>query len=343
MEKLPSFNGEFAPVIYRNGGIDLVDQTKLPTKQLVLRITEVAEVARAIRQMRVRGAPAIGITASYGMVLAADNGDDIMHCADLLRATRPTAVNLAWAIDRMLGVFHKHESKAFPALRDELLSEALAIHSEDVSANQRMASYGAQLLPPEAKVLTICNTGALATGGYGTAYGVLRASHDQGRLGMVYVCETRPFLQGARLTAWELEKDDIPFRLIVDSAASYLMKEGKIDAVLAGADRIAQNGDTANKIGTYSLAVLANYHNVPLYIVAPSSTIDGSISSGNDIPIEERSDDEITVPFGMRIAPANTQTWNPAFDVTPSSLISAIITETGVHRPPYRLSDKEAE
>lgn len=342
MERLPSFNGEFAPVAYRDGGIDLLDQTKLPTQQFVLRITQVPGVAEAIRQMRVRGAPAIGITASYGMVLAADNGDDIILSAELLRATRPTAVNLTWAIERMLGVFRMHEAQPLPEVRDELLSEALRIHSEDVSANRCMGSHGAQLLPPAANVLTICNTGALASGGYGTAYGVLRVAHECGRLAMVYACETRPFLQGARLTAWELEKDEIPFRLIVDSAAAYLMKEGKIDAVLAGADRIAQNGDTANKIGTYSLAVLARHHGIPLYIVAPRSTIDGTISSGEDIPIEERSDEEITVPFGMRIAPVDTQTRNPAFDITPFSLIDAIITETGVHRPPYRLPGEQA-
>jgi methylthioribose-1-phosphate isomerase len=341
MERVPSFNGEFAPVSYRDGGIDLLDQTKLPAQVHVLRITKVSGVAEAIRHMRVRGAPAIGITAAYGIVLAADNGEEIISAAESLRATRPTAVNLTWAIERMLAVFRKHKDKPLPDLRAGLLTEASRIHAEDIGANRCMGRHGAELLPPGATVLTICNTGALATGGYGTAYGVLRTAHEQGRLDMVYACETRPFLQGARLTAWELRKDGIPFRLIVDSAAAYLMKGGRIDAVLAGADRIAQNGDSANKIGTYCLGVLAHHHGIPLYIVAPRSTIDGTIVNGEEIPIEERPGQEITAPFGMNIAPTDTPTWNPAFDVTPASLIAGIVTETGVHRPPYQLTGKK--
>lgn len=340
MDHLPKFNGEFAPVTYRDGGIDLLDQTGLPSDKVTLRIEQVSKVAEAIRQMRVRGAPAIGITASYGIVVAADNGEDIIASGECLRATRPTAVNLAWAIDRMIDVFHAHERQTLPDLRDELLKQARLIHTEDICANQSMGRKGAKLLPYSARVLTICNTGALATGGYGTAYGVLRAAHEQGRLDMVYACETRPLLQGARLTAWELKKDNIPFKLIVDSAASYLMNQGKVDAVLVGADRIAVNGDTANKIGTYALAVLAHYHDVPLYVVAPCSTIDNAMTSGAEIPIEQRADEEITAPFGAMIAPAGTQAWNPAFDVTPASLISAIVTETGVHWPPYQLTKK---
>ncbi|MEA3356669.1 MAG: S-methyl-5-thioribose-1-phosphate isomerase [Candidatus Bipolaricaulota bacterium] len=341
MERLPSFNGEFAPIAYRDGGIDLLDQTKLPGQVQMLRITQVSGVAEAIRHMRVRGAPAIGITAAYGLVLAADNGDEIIPAAGSLRATRPTAVNLTWAIERMLAIFRGHKDKPLLDLRAALLTEAHRIHAEDIGANRCMGRHGAELLPPGATVLTICNTGALATGGYGTAYGVLRAAHEQGRLELVYACETRPFLQGARLTAWELKKDEIPFRLIVDSAAAYIMSAGKIDAVLAGADRIAQNGDSANKIGTYCLGVLAHHHGIPLYVVAPRSTIDTTIASGEEIPIEERPGQEITAPFGINIAPADTPTWNPAFDVTPASLIAAIVTETGVHRPPYRLTGKE--
>jgi len=222
-------------------------------------------------------------------------------------------------------------------IRNVLLAEARQIHADDIEGNRQIGRSGANLLPAEARVLTICNTGALATGGYGTAFGVLRATHDSGKLEMVYACETRPRLQGARLTAWELLQNGIPFKLLSDSAAAYLMSTGGIDAVLAGADRIAVNGDSANKIGTYSLAVAAKYHGIPMYIVAPTSTIDTNAPSGASIPIEERDEDEVLAPCGIRFAPEGAAAWNPAFDVTPADLITAIITEAGVFRPPVDL------
>ncbi len=336
-EATPSFDGVLAPVVYRDGAIDLLDQTRLPQDITVLRITDVVAVAEAIRTMRVRGAPAIGITAAYGMVLGLETGKDVHHVAEILRSTRPTAVNLTWAIDRMLQTFERHKNESPEDLHAAMLAEARQIHSEDIAANRKIGEYGADLLPAGASVITICNTGALATGGYGTAYGVLRAASEGGKLNMVYPCETRPRLQGARLTAWELLRDRIPFRLIVDGAAGALMKSGEINAVLAGADRIAANGDSANKIGTYQLAILAHYHKIPFYIVAPSSTIDPYILEGSGITIEERNEDEVLAPLGVRFAPEGAAAWNPAFDVTPAELITGIITEHGVKHAPYRL------
>ncbi len=338
-DRLPSFDGVFAPVVYRDGGIDMVDQTALPERTVVLRLTEVAEVAEAIRTMRVRGAPAIGVTAAYGLVLGLERGEDLIRVADTLRGTRPTAVNLAWAIDRMLETFERRKDESAADLRAAMLAEARRIHAEDIAANRAIGRYGADLLPNDASVVTICNTGALATGGYGTAYGVLRAAHEAGKLAMVYPCETRPRLQGARLTAWELLRDRIPFRLIVDGAAGALMAKGKIDAVLAGADRIAANGDSANKIGTYQLAILARHHGIPFYIVAPTSTIDPDTPDGARIEIEQRSEDEVLAPYGCRFAPEGAAAWNPAFDVTPAELITGIVTERGVFRPPYRFEE----
>jgi methylthioribose-1-phosphate isomerase len=336
----PEFEGTLVPVVYRDHGIDLLDQTQLPDEMVVLRLTTVEELAEAIRTMRVRGAPAIGIAAAYGMVMAADiagatvTRTEMERTGRMLRSTRPTAMNLGWAIDRMLGVFERLAESSPGTARDALLAEARRIHVDDIGANRRIGRTGAELLPQGARVLTICNTGALATGGYGTAFGVLRAAHEAGKLEFVYACETRPRLQGARLTAWELLRDGIPFTLLSDGAAPYLMSRGDVDAVLAGADRIAANGDSANKIGTYSLAVAANHHGVPMYIVAPTSTIDPATPTGASIPIEERDEDEVLAPGGVRLAPEGTSAWNPAFDVTPAELITAIITETGVHRPP---------
>ena len=336
-----TFNGVFTPVIYRDRGIDLLDQTKLPERALILRITDVAGVAEAIKTMRVRGAPAIGITAAYGMVLGLERGEEMDRVAETLRATRPTAVNLTWAIERMLDTFRRHKGAPADDLHAAMLSEARLIHSEDIEANKSIGRAGAELLPKGSRVITICNTGALATGGYGTAYGVLRAAHEQGKLKMVYACETRPRLQGARLTAWELLQDEIPFRLIVDGAAGALMARGRIDAIFAGADRIAANGDSANKIGTYQLAILAHYHGIPFYIVAPTSTIDPHTEDGKGIAIEERSEDEVLAPLGVRFAPEGAAAWNPAFDVTPAELITGIVTERGVQHPPYSLGRKE--
>ncbi len=336
----PVFEGELAPLVYRDRGIDLLDQNRLPERTAVLRLTTIEELAEAIRTMKVRGAPAIGIAAAYGMVLAADSAgstvtsESIERAARLLRSTRPTAVNLDWAVDRMFGVFGRLAGRSPEEVRKALLAEARRIHAEGIEANRRIGRNGAVLLPEKARVLTICNTGALATGGYGTAYGVLRAAHEAGRLELVYACETRPRLQGARLTAWELLRDRIPFKLLSDGAAAYLMSRGAVDAILAGADRIAANGDTANKIGTYSLAVAAKHHGIPMYIVSPTSTIDPATPSGASIPVEERAEEEVLALCGVRLAPEGATAWNPAFDVTPAELITAIVTETGVHRPP---------
>ena len=287
------------------------------------------EVADAIRDMVVRGAPAIGVAAAFGMALAFRLGHDLRAAADLLKRSRPTAVNLAWAVDRMLRA-------------NGALSEAEAILREDVEANMRMGRYGAELLGSPATVLTHCNAGALATGGYGTALGVIRAAVESGKRIAVFADETRPYLQGARLTAWELQQDGIDVTLITDNMSGHFFQQGTFDAVIVGADRIAANGDTANKIGTYTVAVLANVHGVPFYVAAPISTIDIECPSGASIPIEERSADEVVRAFGKRIAPEGIAVRHPAFDVTPAKLITAIITERGVLRPPYAESIAKA-
>jgi len=329
-----------SPLRWQNGVLHLLDQTRLPHEEIWLDLVYWEGVAAAIRTMQVRGAPAIGIAAAYaialGMQAPAVEKDPAARFAKIatgLRATRPTAVNLFWAIERMERVFNEHaDSPDLPAL---LVSEAEAIHAEDIAANRRIGEHGARLLPQRARVLTICNAGALATGGYGTALGVVRAAWEQGKLRMVYVCETRPLLQGARLTAWELLQERIPFRLLADSAAGALLARREVDAVLVGADRIARNGDTANKIGTYTLAVLAHRHGVPFYVVAPTSTVDLRTPSGTEIPIEERDEAEVLTLHGQPVAPPGARAWSPAFDVTPHSLVTAIVTERGVLCPPY--------
>ena len=302
------------------------------------------DVADAIRTLVVRGAPAIGCAAAFGVALAArqsaaPDGDglvaDVEEAIKGLAATRPTAVNLFWALDRMRGVAEAHRALSVPALRERLLGEAQTILDEDVAANKALGAHGAALVPERARILTHCNAGALATAGYGTALGVIRAAHERGRVALVWVDETRPVMQGSRLTAWEMVKEGIPHRLIADVAAGFVMKRGEVDLVVVGADRIAANGDTANKIGTYSVAVLARHHNVPFYVAAPFSTIDPSIPSGAAIPIEERSDDEVRKIAGCQTAPSETPVYNPAFDVTPAELIAGIITERGVFRFPY--------
>jgi methylthioribose-1-phosphate isomerase len=292
----------------------VLDQRRLPDEQVDLVCRSAADVAEAIRTLAVRGAPAIGIAAAYGYALAARRGDDLHAAAAVLAASRPTAVNLAWALDEM----RRWEGE--PAER------ARQIHQEEVERCRRMAEHAVTLLEPGTRALTHCNAGGLATGGYGTAVGALRAAWEQGLLAHVLVDETRPLLQGARLTAWELEDAGIPHTVIADSAAGSMMARGEVDVVLTGADRIAANGDTANKIGTYTLAVLAAHHEIPFYVVAPTSTVDLATPTGAEIPIEERSADEITSRFAAR---------NPAFDVTPAELIAAIVTERGVHRAPY--------
>ena len=290
----------------------LLDQRRLPGEEVELACSSAADVAHAIRTLAIRGAPAIGVAAAYGYALAAARGEDLDEAERVLRGSRPTAVNLGWALDRM---------------RDDPSPEnARRIHDEEVERCRRMAEHAASLFGPGSRALTHCNTGGLATGGYGTALGALRAAWEEGRLAHVLADETRPLLQGARLTAWELEALGIPHAVIVDSAAASFMAAGEVDCVLVGADRIAANGDVANKIGTYGLAVAATHHAIPFYVVAPTSTVDPDSATGAEIPIEERDADEVTPRFAAR---------NPAFDVTPAALVSAIVTERGVHRAPY--------
>ena len=322
---------------WENNALYLLDQTRLPAEERWLRYTEYRAVARAIRSMVVRGAPAIGITAAYAMVLAAQEsackGDfpvAMSQAKAVLAASRPTAVNLFWALDRM----ERCWQTAGPDL-PRLEEEARAIHREDIQMNEAMGKAGAELVPEGARVLTHCNAGALATGGYGTALGVIRAAHAQGKVSMVYADETRPLLQGARLTACELVKDQIPVTLICDDMAGCLMAQGKIDMVVVGCDRMAANGDFANKIGTYSLAVLAKHHGIPFYTALPSSTIDLSIPDGSHIPVEQRDGQEVACFAGLQTGPLGVQTWNPAFDVTPHDLLTAVITERGVLHPPF--------
>jgi methylthioribose-1-phosphate isomerase len=334
----PTLDGALAPVAYAGDRVDVLDQTRLPARAEVLRIATPGQMADAIRRLAVRGAPAIGIAAAYGIVLAAQEScapEHIASAAQVLRAARPTAVNLGWALDRMLATFASHVDAEPAAIRAALLAEAQLIHREDVRGNRRIGELGAALLAQGARALTICNTGALATGGYGTALGVVRSAWAQRKIELVYVCETRPLLQGARLTAWELGHEGIPFRLVADSAAGALLALGGADVVLVGADRIARNGDTANKIGTYTLAVLAARHRVPFYVVAPTSTLDPDTPSGAEIPIEERDEREVLAFHGQPVAPPGARAWNPAFDVTPHELITAIVTERGVLSPPY--------
>jgi methylthioribose-1-phosphate isomerase len=336
-----------SPVRWEDGRLVLLDQTRLPTEEVERAYTAWPEVAEAIRSLVVRGAPAIGVAAAFGVVLAARQSrapDASALLADLedaikgLAATRPTAVNLFWALDRMRRVAEAGRDLPVAALSDRLLAEARAILAEDLAANRAMGAHGAALVPEGARLLTHCNAGALATAGYGTAIGVIRAAHERGRLALVWVDETRPVMQGSRLTAWELAKEGIPHRLISDVAAGFVMKRGLVDLVVTGADRIAANGDTANKIGTYSVAVLARHHGIPFYVAAPFSTIDPSMASGASIVIEERDASEVRGVAGRQTAPAASPVFNPAFDVTPAELITAIITERGVIRPPYHFS-----
>jgi methylthioribose-1-phosphate isomerase len=321
----------------------LLDQRLLPAQEAYLRCRDHQEVAAAIRDMAIRGAPAIGVAAALGLALGVrrsqvpDEGlgrDFDAMCADLA-GTRPTAVNLFWAIERMRRRFARQAGHGRQALRDGLLQEAQAIHDEDVEACRRLGDLGAELIPEGARLLTHCNAGALATAGYGTALGVVRSAARDGKVRQVYAGETRPYLQGARLTAWELSRDGIPVTLIADNMAGHLMARGEIDAVIVGADRIAANGDVANKIGTYTLAVLAREHGLPFYVAAPVSTIDLATPGGDAIPIEERSADEVTHHAGRRLAPEGVAVRNPAFDVTPHRYITAIITERGVVTAPF--------
>ena len=320
------------PIRWRGNALDLLDQRLLPREVRWVSCTDAHGVAEAIRDMIVRGAPAIGVSAAFGVALAALRGEDVDTAAAELRASRPTAVNLMWALDRMLA--------ARDAGRD-LTAEAESMFREEVEANKRIGRYGAELLGESVTVLTHCNAGALATAGYGTALGVIRAAVEGGKRVAVFAGETRPYLQGARLTAWELKQENIDVTLITDNMAGHFFQQGRFDAVIVGADRIAANGDTANKIGTYTVAVLANAHGVPFYVAAPLSTIDVNTATGVGIEIEERSAAEVTSMNGVSIAPEGIKVCHPAFDVTPARLISAIITDRGVLRGPYDESIRE--
>jgi methylthioribose-1-phosphate isomerase len=334
-----------APVRWETDRLILLDQTVLPEREIERDYGSWQEVGAAIRTLVVRGAPAIGVAAAFGVVLAARASHaatfdgllaDLETAIKGLAATRPTAVNLFWALDRMRQATVASRALPLDAVRARLLAEAQAIRGEDIAANRAMGAHGAALVPPNARILTHCNAGALATAGYGTALGVVRAAHAQGKVALVWVDETRPVMQGSRLTAWECVREGIPHRLIADVAAASVMARGEVDLVVTGADRIAANGDTANKIGTYSLTVLAAHHRVPFYVAAPFSTIDPSIASGAQIPIEERDASEVRRVGGHQTAPSASPVFNPAFDVTPAELIAAIVTERGVVHPPYR-------
>lgn len=331
------------PIEWHNNVVRMLDQTRLPHETVWIDCRDHQTIARGIRELWIRGAPAIGVAAAMGVALGgrsiratavADFEKQIEPIFETLAKTRPTAVNLFWALNRMRGVIDKNRTAPVTQIQEFLVKEALDIHNQDIERNERIGKHGAPLLPEGGAVLTHCNTGGLATAGHGTALGVIRTAFQEGRRITVWVDETRPVLQGARLTMWELEQDKIPATLITDSMAGWFMKKGAVQVCIVGADRIAANGDTANKIGTYSVAVLAKAHKIPFYVAAPTSTIDFSIRTGNEIPIEERNPEEVTNPLGkFRIAPNQAQAANPAFDVTPAKYITGIITEEGVFKP----------
>ncbi len=331
-------------------GVVFIDQTKLPTEEVYVTCTTHQQVADAIRNMVVRGAPAIGVAAAMGIALGmknfkAENDAELKReydqVCETIRQTRPTAVNLFWAIRRMTEKFESLRSRPIAQIQQALIEEAQRMHAEDIAANQAMGRHGATLMPSSGGVLTHCNAGALATAGYGTALGVIRAAVEAGKKIHVYADETRPFLQGSRLTAWELMKDGIPTTVISDNMAGAMMKQGKIGAIVVGADRIAANGDVANKIGTYTVAVLAKEHGIPFYVAAPISTVDLATPDGSKIPIEQRNPREVTHIAGKQMVPDGVEIENPAFDVTPAKYIAAIITEHGIARAPYTESLKK--
>ncbi len=335
--------GDFSPVRFSAGALELLDQTLLPQEEEWISCASVEAIADAIRRLAVRGAPAIGIAAAYGLVVALLDRDDpepdpvrrFANAQRVLGESRPTAVNLRWALEQGEEAFELLKDRPPVERAAKLLDWARALHADDVDRNRRMAGHGAALFAPGDRVLTHCNAGALATGGIGTAVGVIAAAHRAGKVAAVWVDETRPLLQGARLTAWEMLRLGIPHRLVTDSMVGALMSRGLVERVIVGADRIAANGDVANKIGTYTVAVLAHRHQVPFYVAAPLSTFDSRIPSGAEIPIEERAGLEVTELAGRRTAPVGTSGFNLAFDVTPAELITAIVTEEGVLEPPF--------
>ncbi len=330
--------------------VRFLDQTELPSRELYIETADIGVLAEAIVKLKLRGAPLIGISAAYGVLLGPlrhkDSPVEIFlehfeNSVRLLEKTRPTAKNLFWALERMRNVARLNITNSSKSLFEILESEARSIHDEDRRMCESMGLYGVQLIEPDSKILTHCNSGSLATGGIGTALGVIKVAHRSGKKISVFVDETRPLLQGARLTMWELQKENISATLITDNSAAWTIKEKNIDAIIVGADRVVANGDAANKIGTYNLAVLAKEHGIPFYIVIPTSTIDLSLATGKEIVIEERGADEVVSFGGRQTAPAGTIVFSPAFDVTPYEYISAIITEKGIHRPPYDTSLKE--
>ncbi len=338
---------EFATVQWHDGKVRILDQTQLPNDLVLLEISDHSGIVNAIQKLSVRGAPAIGIAAAFGVVLAVWNADDIDRTSflvkanqaiDDLKATRPTAKNLFWALNKMRISLSSNLNKPLKEIKLELLKTAQDILQDDISRCRKIGNYGAELLPMRANVLTHCNAGALATGGYGTALGVLRSAKDMGKKVQVYVDETRPLLQGARLTTFELLEDGFDVTLICDNMAASVMKKGLVNVVIVGADRIARNGDVANKIGTYGVAVLARQHNIPFYVAAPLSTFDFDLESGEEILIEERGSDEVRKFGSSLVAPEDVKVYNPAFDVTPNDLVDAIITEEGIFERPYKES-----
>jgi methylthioribose-1-phosphate isomerase len=339
-----SLNSMIQTLEWTDQGVRFIDQTKLPTEESYVTCKTYEQVADVIRNMVVRGAPAIGVAAAMGIALGVNNskaettGDlkrELDQICDVMSKTRPTAVNLFWAIRRMQEKFERIRIRPIAQIKQDLVEEAQRMHAEDIAANQAMGRHGATLMPAEGGVLTHCNAGALATAGYGTALGVIRAAVEQGKKIHVFADETRPFLQGSRLTAWELMKDGIPTTVIADNMAGAMMRQGKIGAIVVGADRIAANGDVANKIGTYTVAVLAKEHGIPFYVAAPISTVDLDCPSGNEIPIEKRDIKEVTHIAGKQMVPDNVGVENPAFDVTPAKYVAAIITERGIARAPF--------
>lgn len=332
---------------WTESGVRFIDQTKLPTEEIYVTCKTYTQVADVIRNMVVRGAPAIGVSAAMGIALGvknskAENGGDLKRefdqICDVISKTRPTAVNLFWAIKRMQDKFETLRVRPLAQIKQALIEEAQRMHAEDIAANKAMGRHGASLMPASGGVLTHCNAGALATCGYGTALGVIRAAVEQGKKIHVFADETRPFLQGSRLTAWELMKDGIPTTVISDNMAGAMMKQGKINAIVVGADRIAANGDVANKIGTYSVAVLAKEHGIPFYVAAPLSTVDFDTADGSAIPIEQRDGKEVTHIAGRQMVPDGVEVENPAFDVTPAKYVTAIVTDRGIARAPYEES-----
>ncbi|MGH7885125.1 MAG: S-methyl-5-thioribose-1-phosphate isomerase [Thermodesulfobacteriota bacterium] len=336
----------FKTIEWKNNKVIMIDQRKLPNEEVYIECESYEDVAKCIKNMVIRGAPAIGVAASMGIALGAfkietDRKEIFFQSLEKIYKaiwnTRPTAVNLFWAINIMKNIVRENKNCEIDEIKDILIKKALTIYEEDIDACKKIGKFGSELIEDNSVILTHCNAGGLATAGYGTALGVIRAAFEEGKNISVISCETRPFLQGARLTAWELSKEKIPVKLITDSMAGYLMNKGMIDSIVVGADRIASNGDVANKIGTYSLSVLAKHHNIPFYVAAPTSTIDFNCISGNEIPIEERNSREVTHIGDKRIA-AEVDVLNPAFDITPNSNIDTIITEVGILRPPYKES-----